>query len=170
MPTFNQHRCTHCGTSYAYQTSGYGSLQDHNNPTYCPPCAVVVEKALRAALDPVPVLFERSWRPTQDITIAEIDLLDAERVARIRAGGGIPTWRVMSPLFDLERPGNVQHQKFLCHDGRTYRYEWWTDEGVDHGVVYIECKEEIATGDVVGPWSPSDYWKTPPTFYTPGPK
>lgn len=170
MPTFKHHRCTHCGTSYAYQTSGYGGLQDHNNPTYCQPCAGVVEKAIQAALDPVSVLFERSWRPTQDITIAEIDLLDDERVARIRAGGGIPTWRVMSPLFDMERPNNVQHQKFLHHDGRTYRYEWWSEEGVEHGVVSIECKEEIATGDVVGPWSPDDYWKTTPTFYTPGPK
>ena len=170
MSTFQSKRCGHCGTSYSYQTSGYGGMQDHNHPDYCQTCAEVVEKAIRAALEPVPVLFEHDWRPTQDITIAEIDRLDDERVAKIRAGGGIPFWRVMSPLFDMERPGNIQHQKLLRHDGRTYRYEWWEDDGVEHGVVYIECEVEISTDKVVGPWDLKDHWKTPSTFYTPGPK
>ena len=170
MSTFQSKRCGHCGTPYAYQTSGYGGIQDHNSSSYCQTCAEIVEKAIRAALEPVPERFEHDWRPTQDITIAELDRLDDERVARIKAKGGIPCWRVMAPLFDLERPGNVQHTKIVGNDGRTYRYEWWTDDGIEHGVVYLECSVEIATGEVVGPWDLKDYWKTPPTFYTPGPR
>lgn len=170
MSTFQSKRCEHCGTTYSYQTSGYGGLQGNNHPGYCQACAEVVEKAIRAALEPVPVLYDRAWRPTQDITIAELDRLDEERIAATKAKGGFPVSRVLAPLFDLERPGNVQHQKIVSTDGRTYRYEWWTDEGVEHGVVYLECEVEVATGKVVGPWSLTDHWKTPPTFYTPGPK
>lgn len=170
MSTFQPHQCAHCGTDYSYQTSGYGSIQDNNHPGYCPTCAVVVEKAVREALERIPVLFDQEWRPTQDITIEELDRLDEERVAKTKAEGGIPVWRVLAPLFDMERPGNIQHQKILRHEGRTYRYEWWTDEGIEHGVVYLECKVELATGTVVGPWSLKDHWKTPPTFYTPGPR
>lgn len=170
MSTFTQKRCNHCGTTYSYQMSGYGGMQTPNNPTYCPPCATIVEEAIRVALEPVSVLFDREWRPTQDITIAEMDRLDDERVVSVRADGGIPVWAVMSPLFDMERPSNVQHQKLLHHNGRTYRYEWWTDEGVEHGVVYIECSVELATGNVVGPWRLTDRWDPWPTFYEPGPK
>ena len=170
MSTFQQHRCGHCHISYSYQTSGYGGIQDHNHPNYCQTCAQVVEKAIRAALKPVPVLFDKEWRPTQDIAIAELDRIDAENIAKASAKGGFPVSRALAPLFDMERPGNVHHQKIVSTNGCTYRYEWWTDEGVEHGIVYLECEVEVATGKVTGPWSQRGYWKTPPTFYTPGPK
>jgi hypothetical protein len=169
VSTFQSKRCGHCGRSYAYQTSGYGGIQDHNSPTHCQPCAEVVEKAVRDALERVPVIFDVEWRPTRDVTVEELERVEQERMAEARAEGHFPVRQVLAPLFDLERPGNVQHQGLVHLDGRTYRYEWWSDHGRERGVVYLECKVELATGEVVGPWSVTDHWKTPPTFYEPEP-
>ena len=81
-----------------------------------------------------------------------------------KAAGKLPVRRELSPLFDLERPSNQHVQGIVYRDGRTYRYEYWTEQGgMAAGRVYIEVERDT-DGTIIGPWSLTDVWATPPKF------
>lgn len=161
MSTFQQKRCGHCGVRYSYQTSGYGGLQEYNSDTYCQDCYKFIQEALKV----VPARSRPDWVGTSDVSAES--LVEQERAAwdAAKAEGKVPVRRVLSPMFDMERPDNHHAQGIVHRDGRTYRYEYWTQQGgVAAGRVYLEVERDALTGEILGPWSLKDRWTTPPTF------
>lgn len=152
-----QHRCAHCKARYTYQASGWGS-GEFNDSTYCPKCKEAIVVALRA-IEPV---AEVDWRPTDDVTAQTLVDIENERWEITKAEGKIPCRRVLSPLFDMNDPSNTHHNGIVRLNGKTYRYEYWSNWGIEKGHVYVEC--EVMNGEVVGPWSLHDYWNPPPSF------
>lgn len=51
-------RCTHCGSEYSYQISGYGCQYEVNDEDYCPDC----KKVILNALSNVPKKFTNKWK------------------------------------------------------------------------------------------------------------
>jgi hypothetical protein len=67
--------------------------------------------------------------------------------------------------IDMTRPSNKNMQGLVSRDGRTYRYEYWTEQGgMAAGRVYLEVEKD-ADNNILGPWSLKDHWgDTQPTF------
>lgn len=69
-------------------------------------------------------------------------------------GGSYPVTRCNDGgLMDLLDPWN--HHKaghVVERDGTTYYYEWWTRTGKAAGTVKVLMEEDIATGEILGPW------------------
>ncbi len=163
MSTFKQRRCAHCKTRYDYQTSGYRETREYDSETYCNGCYKVVLDALRA----VPVKSKPSWVGCSDVSVETLVNLEQERWKAADAKGGLlpPYHRVLPGMVDLVRPDNHHKQGILHHDGRTYLYEYWTQQGgMDAGQVNVQVERDVATGDILGPWDLSDRWSTKPTF------
>lgn len=161
MSTFQNKRCVNCGVRYTYQASGYGGLQPNNDPTYCSDCYQVIQVALAT----VPPRSVPDWVGTSDVTTEDLLAQEAAHAAEAKAKGAIPVQRVLAPLFDLTRPDNQHRQGIVSRDGRTYRYEYWTQQGGPAaGRVYVEVERDTQTGEIVGPWKLQNHWTSMPTF------
>lgn len=161
MSTFQQRRCGHCGVRYSYQTSGYGGLQEYNNGTYCQDCYKFIQEALKV----VPARSRPDWVGTSDVSVATLVEQEQAGWEAAKAAGKVPVRRVLPGMYDLERPDNHHEQGIVHRDGRTYRYEYWTQQGgMAAGRVYVEVERDAVTGDILGPWNLSDRWTAPPTF------
>lgn len=160
MASFKQRRCAHCAARYSYQASGYGCHDDLNDARYCPACMKVIVRALESVLP----RSKRAWRVTRDVSVETLVELERKNLDAARAEGQLPVRRVLAPLFDMADPSNSHEQGIVSLDGRTYRYEYWSKEGMAAGRVYVEVEEDAATGEVLGPWSLSDRWTATPSF------
>jgi len=161
MSTFQQRRCSHCQTRYSYQMSGYGGMQEYNDGTYCPPCYRFIQEALKV----VPQRVTHEWVGTTDVSVESLVEQEQKALDAAKAEGKVPVRRVLAPLFDMTRPSNQHMQGIVCRDGRTYRYEYWTEQGgMAAGRVYIEVERDVEEGRINGPWKLTDQWKAPPTF------
>ena len=160
-----QHRCIHCHARYTYQASGWDAAE-FNDDQYCPKCKEAIVIALKA----IPPVCEHGWMPTNDMTTQTLVDIENERWEQTKAEGRLPVRRVLAPLFDLGDPSNSHHNGIVRLYDTTYRYEYWSKWGVEKGHVFIEC--EVMDGEVIGPWSMTDYWNTQPTFceHEPWPK
>ncbi len=157
MTTFRQKRCSNCSVRYSYQASGYGGLQKDNDDRYCPDCLCVV----RDALERVPKRSQRAWVGCSDATV---ESLVAQENSASKPEGWLPIRRVLPGEIDMARPSNKHMQGFVLRDGRTYRYEYWTEQGgMAAGRVYIEVEKD-ADDHILGPWNFKDRWETQPTF------
>ncbi len=160
MSTFQQRRCAQCQVRYSFQMSGYGSIQEDNHEKYCSSCYRIIQEALKA----VPKRVSRAWVGTSDVSVESLVEQEQAAVDQAKAAGQLPVRRVLAPLFDMERPSNQHVQGIVYRDGRTYRYEYWTEQGgMAAGRVYIEVERDT-DGTITGPWSLTDVWATPPKF------
>lgn len=137
--------------------SGYGGIQENNDSQYCSSCYQVIQTALKA----VPVVREKDFLYTKDITVAELVALEPKefKPGQIR--------RVVSNLFDLVDPSNKNHTGAVTVGGKSYLYSWWDNQGIDEGEVRLEVEVDAKTGEVVGPWDLKTHWESWPTFYVP---
>ncbi len=116
-----QSRCRTCSVVYVYQASGFGCQEDLNSHEWCPDCRRVYLEAFKD----VPARVKKVWLPTTDFTCQE--LLDAHGLL---AGLGIIP---------------------MIIEGKSYRWSWWTGEGIESGEVLIESEHDVATG-ATRPW------------------
>lgn len=158
MTTFRQHRCSHCGVRYEYQTSGSWGATPKNSNTHCCDCYQVIQEALSK----VPSRCKREWVRTLSVSAKTLEDLERTRWDAAKANGQIVARRILPGLFDLERPSNQHRQGIVKLDGYTYRYEYWTEQGgVEAGKVYLEVEQDTATGEILGPWDLNDCWQQP---------
>lgn len=158
--TLEQKRCARCHRTYTYQPSGPGCIEETNDATHCPSCMRVILDALSS----VPVLYNRAWVVTRDVSVETLVRLREERAAEIRAKGGLPVFESPMPRFNLVDPSNSHRTGVVHLDGRTYCYDYWTKDGMDKGQVCVEVCREAETGKVVGPWRLTDHWKPWPNL------
>jgi hypothetical protein len=140
--------------------SGYGGIQENNDGKYCSSCFRVIQEALKA----VPKQATHAWVGTSDVSVESLVEQEQAALEKAKATGKMAVHRVLAPLFDVERPSNRHMQGIVRRDGRTYRYEYWTEQGgMAAGRVYIEVERDTE-GTITGPWSLTDVWATPPKF------
>lgn len=159
--THENKRCRHCAVTYSYRASGGGCMEPTNDPDYCPDCKAVTLKALAE----VPVKFKRDWVVTRDVTVRELVELEAQRVAEVKAKGGLPVRRVLMNLYDMADPSNHNHRGVVWLDGKTYSYDYWSKAGMDAGQVCVEVEREVETGKITGPYELRDYWRLWPNLF-----
>lgn len=66
--------------------------------------------------------------------------------------GALLVERVEVSLIDMKDPWNKHKHGYVTRDGATFYYEWWTRTGKAAGKVSILMEENVATGDILGPW------------------
>lgn len=126
MTTTRMQRCEHCNEVYAYHPSVYGFMPQYNDDRYCPPCAAIIENALKD----VPVKFEKKFVETNDYTREQIIAAQKERCKQ----PGLNVRRISPGLFDMKDPSNEQHQILermpdpITKDMHYYSATWWSKE------------------------------------------
>lgn len=152
MTTIRYTRCVHCGDHYEYVTSGkpHGFIQNAN---YCLECYRVVLEALKA----IPRKFERTWTPTDEVTLEMLQEWEKEAEKEDLAKGLPHLRRVSSPLYQLAEQGGTVAQvaRIVLGRGefafRIFQYAYWP--GKENEVVLTEeVERNCATGET-RPWN-----------------
>lgn len=119
--------CAHCGSRYPYLASGDGCDAPLNDPSWCPDC----KKAIRAALAPIPRLFELRYRDVLEmpkefpgVTLENVLAWEQANLLDARARGGLfPMRRIFPGLIEAEDAQNVR--EVVGPDKQRYMVATW---------------------------------------------
>jgi hypothetical protein len=132
MTTHEKSRCVHCGCKYYYQGSGYGCLEELNDPKYCRDC----KKAIVDALENVPIRFEFRYVDIKTLG-SEYQYITKEKILEwnhaCETGESGKRWcrRICMPLFDIEDPSNLENSIVITvpegqFKGSDVEYHCWS--------------------------------------------